>query len=356
MKYIICLLLLINTHLAVAKPNPQYLGFRHLHNGYAHHALRFMQNKAMRIFSRGRVHIYQVTSKNFNYQQLPLYVKNQFFPLKMSDLVLGPKFPLETIKQVNPRIVRVLDQLSIKQYKSYVTNLTKIGPRDSNGSAKEYLIAEIRKMGLKVSASDYNIVVKIPGKLDSSMVIMGHMDTVRNTVGADDNASGSGGVLELLRVSSNIFRQQIPKHTLYFVLSEDEEIGLKGAKRFVAQMEKAGLLKKIKLMINMDMIAYNQNKVVDLETSSKFRKYADEFAKNVLRYTKLKPNLVLNPWGSDHIPFIQKGVPAVLTIENWKSHTPCWHRTCDTLDTLNFPYAMEILKLNLSMILAMNAQ
>jgi hypothetical protein len=37
-------------------------------------------------------------------------------------------------------------------------------------------------------------------------------------------------------------------------------------------------------------------------------------------------------FGSDHVPFHQRGLPSMLAIENeWDSY-PCYHRTCDTLD------------------------
>ena len=101
----------------------------------------------------------------------------------------------------------------------------------------------------------------------------------------------------------------------------------------------------------MDMIAYNQNGIVDLETNRKNKKLAEYFAMMAGKYTTLKSNLVLQAWGSDHIPFLKKKIPAILTIENWKTHTPCWHKSCDTFETLNLNYALEILKMNYSVIL-----
>jgi hypothetical protein len=53
-------------------------------------------------------------------------------------------------------------------------------------------------------------------------------------------------------------------------------------------------------------------------------------------------------WGSDHVPFLRKGIPGILTIEHWKTKTPCYHKSCDILDTLNISYLVEIAKLNLA--------
>jgi hypothetical protein len=52
----------------------------------------------------------------------------------------------------------------------------------------------------------------------------------------------------------------------------------------------------------------------------------------------------LNPFNSDHVPFIQKSVPAVLTIEG--TDDAAIHSGRDTLDRLNFDLALEILRMN----------
>ena len=54
----------------------------------------------------------------------------------------------------------------------------------------------------------------------------------------------------------------------------------------------------------------------------------------------------LNPFNSDHVPFIQKSVPAVLTIEGTDDANHAIHSARDTLDRLNFDLALEILRMN----------
>jgi hypothetical protein len=346
-----CLSVSANTTLSDSK---SYLGFRHNHNGTSHKALNKIKSSLKSVINKGRVNVYEITDSNFSLESQPQYVQDQFFVITEDDLNYNPiEKNKAAFSQVNidSKVTKAISLLDVNKYKAFVTNIVAIGNRSKGSEASAYLISELQKQNVTPIRTDYNIVSKIQGTTDKSIVVIGHMDTVRRTVGADDNASGASGVLELSRVLSEIYKDEKPKASIYFVLSEDEEDGLLGAKRFVKKLKKEKELKNVLLSINMDMIAYNSNKVLDLETSKANKPLALEFAKMATTYTELTPNLVLNPWGSDHVPFLDAGVPALLTIENWKTHTPCWHKSCDTLDTLNFEYAIEILKVNLAMIL-----
>ena len=52
------------------------------------------------------------------------------------------------------------------------------------------------------------------------------------------------------------------------------------------------------------------------------------------------------PFGSDHVPYLDRGMPALLTIENDWSQYPCYHRTCDLAGLLTLAMGREILKMN----------
>ena len=325
-----------------------FLGFRHLHNGNSHKALEYMKARIKPVVNKGRVNLYKVLDKNFKLKSAPDYVKEQFFKVELSDLINIPDFKEE---KADSNIKESLNLLKLISYKNYVSSLVAIGTRSRGAEAKSYLVSELQKIGLNPISTSYNIISKIQGESNQAIVVIGHMDTVSRTVGADDNASGASGVLELAKALSIKFQNAKPKKSIYFVLSEDEEDGLLGAKKFVKDLKAKNQLSTIELAINMDMIAYNSNGIIDLETNINNENLALEFAQITKTYTELKPNLVLNPWGSDHMPFLNNNVSAILTIESWQDHTPCWHKSCDTLETLNFEYALEVLKINLSAIL-----
>jgi hypothetical protein len=181
------------------------------------------------------------------------------------------------------------------------------------------------------------------------LMIMGHIDSVgEDFAGADDNASGTAVLLEMARV----IKDYSNKKTIRFFVTNGEELGLLGAKHYAKHLSDTNKIQELALVINMDMVGYNSNGIVELETNPKYEKLAQWFSDLAARYTTLKTKITLGAWGSDHVPFLEKNVPTLLTIEDWSTKTPCYHLACDTPDTLNYSYAAEIAKLNLSAVLS----
>jgi hypothetical protein len=88
------------------------------------------------------------------------------------------------------------------------------------------------------------------------IVITAHFDHlgIRNGeiyVGADDNASGTAGLLAM----ADYFTRNPPRHSIIFAAMDAEEGGLRGARAFVANPPVAR--NAIVLNINMDMIGRN---------------------------------------------------------------------------------------------------
>ncbi|MEM7283152.1 MAG: M20/M25/M40 family metallo-hydrolase, partial [Pseudomonadota bacterium] len=123
---------------------------------------------------------------------------------------------------------------------------------------------EVSRQVIDMSDTNYptgptNVVAKKSGTENSGkkVVIGAHLDSINNVggrirpelpaPGADDNASGSCGVLELAR----IYAQESTKNDLEFVLFGAEEIGLVGSRHYVNQLPDP---KDVVFMLNMDMI------------------------------------------------------------------------------------------------------
>jgi hypothetical protein len=106
----------------------------------------------------------------------------------------------------------------------------------------------------------------------------------------------------------------------------------------------------------MDMVGYNSNGVVELETNAEFEPLAKWFATLASTYTNLHSKITLGAWGSDHVPFLEKNVPTLLTLEDWSTKTPCYHQACDQPNTINYSYAAEITKLNTAAVLTKDAE
>jgi len=139
--------------------------------------------------------------------------------------------------------------------------------------AAEYIIKRFRDIGLTAYKNTYketfiigerrienikgtNIIGYIPGRKKEAIVISAHYDhlgIINGQIykGADDNASGVGGLLAI----AAYFVKNKPNYTLIFAAFDAEEIGLLGAKVFVSDPPES--LSYIKLNINMDMISHN---------------------------------------------------------------------------------------------------
>ncbi|MGH9362294.1 MAG: M28 family peptidase, partial [Thermoanaerobaculia bacterium] len=74
----------------------------------------------------------------------------------------------------------------------------------------------------------------------------------------------------------------------------------------------------------------------------------DALAEAAGTYTSLAVQTSLNPFNSDHVPFIDAGVPAVLTIEGADRANQNVHTRDDTLDHIDFDLFLQILTMNVA--------
>jgi Zn-dependent M28 family amino/carboxypeptidase len=161
--------------------------------------------------------------------------------------------------------------------------------------------------------------------------------------GADDNASGSAGLLEIARA----FRNHRSEHDLRFVHFGGEEQGLFGSKQYVSNLP-ASERARIQAVINMDMIGSlnSTSRSVLLEGASLSQRVIDGLNEAAATYTQLGIETSLNPFASDHVPFINASLPAVLTIEGADNTNSTVHSSNDTIDRIDYDLALEILRMN----------
>ena len=162
--------------------------------------------------------------------------------------------------------------------RTYLTGrLKEIGLKPYPGQASYEQPFETKGRDGAAVIQGKNLIAYIPGKTENVMVISAHYDhigVIKNEVfnGADDNASGTAALLKF----AAYFSKNKPNNTLIFALFDAEEIGLQGAKAFVANPPVA--LEKIKLNINMDMISHNDKQEL--------------YAVGTFKYPELKPFLI----------------------------------------------------------------
>ncbi len=196
-----------------------------------------------------------------------------------------------------------------------------------------------------------NLVADRPGDGEDREVVLvtAHLDSVNiqgpsaAAPGADDNASGSAGVLAIGRALAG----RPARHDLRLILFGGEEQGLFGSLHYVGGLG-ADERARISAVINMDMIACTNTATatVLLEGAPVSQSMIDSLAELAQTHTSLAVQTSLNPFNSDHVPFIDLGIPAVLTIEGTDSANDRVHTDRDTLETLDFSLALEILRMN----------
>ncbi|WP_103664598.1 M20/M25/M40 family metallo-hydrolase [Gracilimonas amylolytica] len=194
-----------------------------------------------------------------------------------------------------------------------------------------------------------NVIGQITGKTDSVIVITAHYDHIgkRDSLifnGADDDASGTAALLAYIDYFSNVE----PYHTLVFAAFDAEEMGLQGARALV---QDSVFLDKVKMNINLDMIAQNDKDEIYAVGTYHYPELKpvldgiDKAGVNVL-YGHDDPNSDLDDWtyASDHGPFHQQGVPFIYFGVSDHEH---YHQHTDDFETI----PQEFYKKSVQMIL-----
>jgi hypothetical protein len=186
------------------------------------------------------------------------------------------------------------------------------------------------------------------------VLVTAHLDSINinggpaaPAPGADDNGSGSAGLLEISRA----FRDHRGENDLRFILFGGEEEGLFGSKRYVSDLP-AEERSRIQAVVNMDMIgALNApTRSVLIEGAPLSQRVMDSLGEAAMTYTQLAVETSLRPFASDHVTFIEAEIPAVLTIEGADSTNGNVHSEADTIDHVTYDFAVEILRMNVAFV------
>lgn len=167
-----------------------------------------------------------------------------------------------------------------------------------------------------------------------------HIGQIHN--GADDNASGVAGLLELARYySSNKVKE---KYNLLFIAFSAEELGLIGSKYWTEHPTLP--LDNIHWMLNMDMIGrYNPETglaVIGYGTSSKF----PTIFENISTPIKINKSRDGNG-GSDQTSFYRKHIPVLFF--HTGGHDD-YHKATDDADKINYEALKAILELEIKVL------
>jgi hypothetical protein len=228
-----------------------------------------------------------------------------------------------------------------------------------NASSKpaSFALPENQTTALTVSiettqATVNNVLAYLPGKTDEYVIIGAHYDHLGRGnfdslapsqigqihPGADDNASGTAGVLELARLLAPQKGQL--RRGILFASFAGEELGLLGSAAWVKEPTRP--LEKCVAMLNMDMIGRIKDQKVyigGVGTGSTLKAVVEQAQKEENSGFKIE----YSPGGyssSDHTSFVAKKIPVLFFFSGLHSD---YHKPSDTWDKIDPDAAARLL-------------
>jgi hypothetical protein len=194
-----------------------------------------------------------------------------------------------------------------------------------------------------------NVLAYLPGKTDEYVIVGAHYDHLGRGnydslapsqigqihPGADDNASGTAGVLELARMFAPL-KGQLQRGIL-FASFAGEELGLLGSAHWV--QEPTLPLDKAVGMLNMDMIGRIKDDKVYIGGVG-----TGSTLKSIVEQADAKSGFKIeySPGGysaSDHTSFVTKHIPVLFFFSGLHSD---YHKPSDTWEKINAPSAARL--------------
>lgn len=238
----------------------------------------------------------------------------------------------------------------------------------------DYIESQLLQAGYEPARQEYkayrqtvaNIIAAKKGSKQETIVIGAHYDSVPGSPGADDNASGVAGILELARLTANA----PSRYSLVFAAFVNEESPTFGSD-LMGSMQYAKSLKErrknILLMISLEMIGFFRKDkpqgypvglmrrffphnadfiavVGDFGSS----KYVFRLARYIRRFGGMKASALVAPrqFGgierSDQKAFWHYGFRALMVTDTAGFRNPNYHRETDTADTLDFEMSARV--------------
>lgn len=242
---------------------------------------------------------------------------------------------------------------------------------DGQAQARGYIRTALESYGYPVSTDGAgNVAAERTGAVDPDRIFVlgAHYDAFAGTPGADDNASGVAGMLEVARA----FADSAFAASVQFVAFAEEEPGLVGSSYFAETLVASGA--DVLGMISLEMIGFTDGEqfvfpdfedcldasppedqdapdfVAVVSTSGAM---ADRFTSAAASYVpalRTAYGKVLDGYGlclpptrrSDHAPFWDADIPAILLTDTAEFRNPNYHQATDTPETLDLAFTRNV--------------
>lgn len=272
----------------------------------------------------------------------------------------------------------------------HMAALTQEGPRHPENPAGiaatlDYLNATLSGFGYQVQQHRYgehdhqiNLTVELGADHRGGTLDLGaHWDSVSGSPGADDNASGVAGLVEIARELA----AEPPSQAVRLCFFAEEEVGgLPGSTAHVEASLRRG--EQIEAAIVLEMIGYRDSRPgsqrlpektagllqsvgVSVPEVADFIAVVGDNAASVLVESLVEaagqqePQLpafpLVVPAGalgdaarSDHAAYWKSGIPGVMVTDTANFRNPHYHQPSDTVETISLEFAAEVVEMVLT--------
>ena len=291
--------------------------------------------------------------------------------------VVRPTAPPPPPTSSGRRLSQLVAELSFPRH--------RLAQPEANRRASELVADRLSDLGYRVSISGpLRNVVALPRRVASTrgvgptrrvgptVLVGAHYDSVPETPGADDNASAVAALLETARI--------VDEAGVTFVAFNGEEDGLLGSTEFVARgRQRHGL--QVSEMHSLEMLGFcshepgSQRKPaglpialppaglpIALPPAGDFIGLVSRGPGNAIVETVLSiaatqtphlpvaglttspalGRLLTHLMRSDHAPFWDAGIPALMWTDTAEFRNPHYHRPTDTPDTLDYGFLQSV--------------
>lgn len=200
-------------------------------------------------------------------------------------------------------------------------------------------------------------------RAEARILIGAHFDSVPNTPGADDNASAVAVMLAVARAIG--WRKDV-----IYVAFNAEECDLAGSREFVKEL--AGDLKLLEQVHVLEMVGYRDRRpnsqknplpMIQAPTTADFLAVVANKGSLVDQIIAAAASISVSVVGlaippglpldairqisphllrSDHAPFWERDIPAVMWTDTSEFRNPHYHQPTDTPDTLDYEFMAEV--------------
>ena len=203
---------------------------------------------------------------------------------------------------------------------------------------------------IPVQDTGYNVVGYLTGKSDTTIIIGAHYDhlgyggpasryTGKERLihhGADDNGSGTAGLIELARHFAT--RKENLQHSILFIAFSGEEAGILGSSWYVRHWTIDS--SKVRMMLNMDMIGRLRDQenglaIFGTGTATEFKNYFDSLKVDSVKLTFREPGT--GP--SDHTAFYNSQIPVLHFFTG--AHED-YHKPSDVVEKIDFAGTVRV--------------